>query len=58
MTCLPETGVDIYLGTGGATGDASSRRARSSASSGGLQAKPWPRPDTDDAAQAKAKGID
>jgi fructose-1,6-bisphosphatase II len=57
MTCLPETGVDIYLGTGGAPECVISACAIKCLG-GTLQATPWPRPDTDDAEKAKAKGLD
>jgi fructose-1,6-bisphosphatase II len=57
MTCLPATGVDIYLGMGGAPECVISACAIKCLG-GTLQATPWPRPDTDDAEQAKAKGLD
>jgi len=57
MTCLPETGVDLYLGTGGATETVITACALKCLG-GGLQAKLWPRPNTDDAETAKAKGLD
>ncbi|MGI8690211.1 MAG: class II fructose-bisphosphatase [Thermomicrobiales bacterium] len=57
MTCLPGTGVDLYLGTGGAP-ECVITACALKCLGGTLQAKPWPRPDTDDAAKAKAKGLD
>ncbi len=56
MTCLPGTGVDLYLGTGGAP-ECVITACALKCLGGALQAKPWPRPDTDDAAKAKAKGL-
>jgi fructose-1,6-bisphosphatase II len=57
MTCLPETGVDIYLGTGGAT-ECVIAACALKCLGGIMQSKLWPRPDTDDAETAKAKGLD
>ena len=57
MACLPETGVDLYLGTGGAP-ECVIAACAMKCLGGTLQAKPWPRPDTDDAEKAKAKGLD
>jgi len=47
MTCLPGTGVECVI-----------TACALKCLGGALQAKPWPRPDTDDAAKAKAKGLD
>jgi fructose-1,6-bisphosphatase II len=57
MTCLPETGVDIYLGTGGAT-ECVIAACALKCLGGVMQSKLWPRPDTDDTETAKAKGLD
>jgi len=57
MTCLPETGVDLYLGTGGATETVITACALKCLG-GALQAKLWPRPDSDDTEAARAKGLD
>jgi fructose-1,6-bisphosphatase II len=57
MTCLPETGVDIYLGTGGAT-ECVIAACALKCLGGVMLSKLWPRPDTDDAEAAKAKGLD
>ncbi len=57
MTCLPETGVDLYLGTGGAPETVITACALKCLG-GNLQAKLWPRPETDDAASAQEKGLD
>ncbi len=57
MTCLPGTGVDLYLGTGGATETVITACALKCLG-GQLQAKLWIRPDTDDAETARAKGLD
>ena len=57
MTSLPETGVDLYLGTGGAPETVIAACALKSIG-GALQAKLWPRPDSDDANNARAKGLD
>ncbi len=57
MTCLPETGVDLYLGTGGATETVITACALKCIG-GDMQAMLWPRPGTTDAEDAKAKGLD
>jgi fructose-1,6-bisphosphatase II len=57
MTCLPQTGVDIYLGTGGAT-ECVIAACALKCLGGIMQSKLWARPDTHDAEKAKAKGLD
>lgn len=56
MTCLPETGVDIYLGTGGAT-ECVITACAMKCLGGMLQAQLWPRPDTNDVKEAQAMGV-
>ena len=57
MTCLPETGVDACIGTGGAP-EAVITACALKCLGGDMQAKLWPRPDTNDADLAREKGLD